>query len=77
MKGINNKQLNALVEELEDIKTRLEEVKNEAEVYYEEKSEKWQEGDNGQLMDEKIGEMDVGIEDLEALIEKLNDIAGD
>lgn len=41
------------------------------------KSEKWQEGDNGQLMDEKIGEMDVGIEDLEALIEKLNDIAGD
>jgi len=77
MRGINSKQINALVEELEDIKTRLEEVKNEAEVYYEEKSEKWQEGDNGQLMDEKIGEMDVGIEDLEALIEKLNDIAGD
>ena len=77
MKGINNKQLNALVSELEDIKTRLEEVKEEAEGYYEEKSEKLQEGDNGQLMDEKIGEMDVGIEDLEALIEKLNDIAGD
>ena len=77
MKGINNKQLNALVSELEDIKTRLEEVKEEAEGYYGEKSEKWQEGDNGQLMDEKIGEMVMGIEDLEALIEKLNDIAGD
>ena len=77
MKDINSKQINALVEELEDIKTRLEEVKEEAEVYYEGNSEKWQEGDNGQLMDEKIGEMDVGIEDLEALIEKLNDIAGD
>ena len=47
------------------------------ESYYDEKSERWQEGDNGQLMDEKIGEMRLGIEGLDELIEKLNDIAGD
>ena len=77
MKGINSKLLREIALDLEAAKSALETVKDEAESYYNDRSEKWQESDVAQLMDEKIGEMDEGIGNLDELIEKLNNIAGD
>ena len=77
MKGINTKELKGIRQDLDDIRSRFESVKEDAEAYYDEKSEKWQEGDNGQLMDEKIGELDEAINDVESLIEKINVITGE
>ena len=77
MKGINTKELKGIRQDLDDIRSRIESVKEDAEAYYDGKSEKWQEGDNGQLMDEKIGELDEVINDVESLIEKINDITGE
>ena len=77
MKGINSKLLLEIARDLEASKYALETVKDEAESYYNDRSEKWQDSDVAQLMDEKIGEMDEGIGDLDELIEKLNNIAGD
>ena len=75
MKGINTKELKDIRQDLDDIRLRIESVKEDAEAYYDEKSEKCQEGDNGQLMDEKIGELDEAINDVESLIEKIDYIA--
>ena len=69
MKGINTKELKGIRQDLDDIRSRFESVKEDAEAYYNEKSEKWQEGDNGQLMDEKIGELDEAINDVEKALE--------
>lgn len=76
MKGINSKALEEIISDLEDIKTRLVETKEEAEAYAEERSDKWRDSDTGQEFDERLGEMDEAECAIDELIEKFNYIGG-
>lgn len=74
MKGFDNKQLKSIISDLEDIKTRIGELRDDAEVYQSERSEKWMDSDVGQLFEEHLGTLDEAMDSTDEIISRLSDI---
>lgn len=74
MKGFDNKQLKSIISDLEDIKTRIGELRDDAEVYQSERSEKWMDSDVGQLSEEHLGTLDEAMDSTDEIISRLSDI---
>ena len=58
MKGISQKELIAIVSNLDDVVIRLDALKEDAQGYYDGRSEKWQEDEAGQLFEEALGRIE-------------------
>lgn len=58
MKGKVAEAISAVNDARDSAYNALDDIVNEAQSYYDEKSEKWQEGDNGQQYQEWIGKLE-------------------
>lgn len=81
-KRINNVsiQLEKLNQTVSDIKNQIEELHDEMENYFDEKSEKWQESENGELFEEKknlVAELLESLETIESEIENATGLTSD
>jgi len=65
------KKVGALAERLEAIKCELEAIQEEGQCYFDDRSEKWQEGDNGTAYQELV---DVITEATDAVVEALDQV---
>ena len=69
---MNIKKLKSIFAKLEDIKTTLEEIHDKAETTYENRSAKWQEGDEGQTEYERIINLESAIGDIANALENFD-----
>lgn len=60
-----------ILKELEKIKERLEEAVDQRETTFYDRSEKWQESENGEIHQDKTGELESVSSDIEMAIDNL------
>jgi hypothetical protein len=73
MNNTRRKILDELVERLEEVKARLEEVRQDEEVSYDNLPEAFQEGSRGERMQEAISRMEDAFGSIEEAIDGLTE----
>lgn len=63
-----------LIARLETIREEIGTLKSEAEDYYNERSEKWQEGDNGTAYQEMIDQLQSAYDNADSAVSDLTEI---
>lgn len=67
------KELTNLIDQLEDVKSKIETIKGEEESAYDNMPESLQDGDNGQRMQDAIDALDYAIDGFDDIIENIQE----
>ena len=70
----STKEINQQLSNIEDAKVALESFKDDQQNSFDEKSDKWKEGEKGQEAEADLESLQEAIENLEEAIEKLEEI---
>ena len=67
------KELGKLIDQLEDVKSKIETIKGEEEMAYDNMPESLQDGNNGQRMQDAIDALDYALDGFDDIIDNLQD----
>ena len=67
------KELASLIDKLEDVKSKIETIKGEEEMAYDNMPESLQDGDKGQRMQDAIDALDYAIDGFDDIIENIQE----
>ena len=67
------KELGKLIDQLEEVKSKIETIKGEEEMAYDNMPESLQDGDNGQRMQDAIDALDYALDGFDGIIDNLQD----
>ena len=73
MNKARRKEIEALIDELEDLKSRIESVQSDEQDYFDNMPENLQSSERGELAEEAVGNLDSALDSLDEAIESLRE----
>lgn len=71
------KRLSTEISSLEEIKAKLEGIRDEAQEYYDGRSDSWSNSERGEKFSSKLSDLELSITGIEAAIEDLGNAAAE